>query len=759
MARIPVIIGIGEYVDRPAVPEQGLEPLALIEQAARRAEADAGGRWLHRLDTLRVVQQISWPYRDLPALLARRLRARTAEPIYGPVGGEAPLRMLVEAAEEIAAGDAEVAMLCGGEALKTMMALRGAGSTPDWQDPDPSLKLPVAEDFVSRQAARYGLINPIEVYPLYDNATRAAWGQDLASAQRESAVIWAGMSRVAAENPHAWSGRATDADAILTAGPRNRMVAHPYPKLMTAQIGVNQAAAVLVTHRDAALAMGIAESRLIYIGAGAGGNEPGDFLRRDRYDHAPALEAAIRRTLELNALTAADIDLVELYSCFPCVPKLARRVLGLPAEAPLSVTGGLTFFGGPGNNYMTHAIAAMVRALREGRGRRGLLHGNGEFVTKHHALVLGRQPPAVTPRNENLQPALDAAYGEVPPLIERHAGPCHVETYTVTYSAKGLPTRGMVIARTPAGERFLARVDHDDAATLAFLTDGAAEPVGASLQAWEGNDGLVHVGLQAPAALPPPALLFEMLAPHVARVTLNRPQRRNAVDGALTRLMVDAVARIEADPEIRVAILDAAGDEAFCAGADLGEVAAGRNLDLIAGGNGFAGFVNAARGKPWIAAVRGAALGGGTELALACDLVVAGRGARFGLPEVARSLIAAAGGVYRLVRALPPRRAMELVLTGEAIDAEAAARLGLVNRLVDDAAVLEAALELAQRIAANAPLAVQATRRLAAAAFDATDAELATRSVDAVLRLMGSEDAREGPRAFLEKRPPRWTGR
>jgi acetyl-CoA C-acetyltransferase len=769
--RIPVIVGIGEVTDKPAVATSAREPLELLVESARRAGEDVGCRCLRQVDTVRVVSQITWRYRDLARTLAARLRLRGAEAIDGAVGGESPVRMLVDAAIEIADGESQMALVCGAEALKGAIALRMADERPAWSEEDPQTKLPAAEDYVSRYAARYGLINPVDVYPIYENASRAAWGQGFAEAQRESGMIWANMSSAAAQNPYAWSGTSMSAEEIVAPSEKNRPIAYPYQKFMVAQLAVNQGAAVLLTHRDHALALGVPERRLIYVGSGAGAQEPQDFLRRDRYDHSSAMEQVLRRALELNGLTSATaresesapaadvVGLVELYSCFPCVPKLARRTLGLGADRALSVAGGLTFFGGPGNNYMTHAITAMVRALRKGSERHGLLYGNGEFLTKHHAAVLSTHAPTSPLRNEDLQTRVDSGYGPVPPLREHYEGPCTIETFSVSYSRKGAPDRGVVIGRTPEGARFLARVSDADSRTLPFLIDGRREPIGHAGYARDGQDGLIHFTLQPAASASPRALLFGMATPHIAVVTLNRPDRRNAINGAVARLMVDYLERIESDPDIRVAILAAAGDGAFCSGADMAEVAAGHAADLSAAGHGFAGFVDAARRKPWIAAVRGFAVGGGTEIALACDLIVAGESATFGLPEVKRGLIAAAGGAYRLPRAISPRQAMELILTGKTLTAREAAALHLLNRVTADDAVLDEAMELARAVAENAPGAVSESRRIAAAAFDSSDAALGERSRQAIGRLLAGADAKEGVRAFLEKRPPVWKGR
>lgn len=263
-----------------------------------------------------------------------------------------------------------------------------------------------------------------------------------------------------------------------------------------------------------------------------------------------------------------------------------------------------------------------------------------------------------------------------------------------------------------------------------------------------------------------PAVLVERDG-HVMVVTLNRPEARNAVDGELSRLLGAAIEEADRDPDVRAVVLTGAGGKAFCAGADLKAVARGEDIGVPGHEAwGFAGYVTHPISKPTVAAVTGFALGGGTELALASDLVVAGTSSRFGLPEVTRGIIAAAGGLVRLPEQLPRKVAMQMILTGEPIDAATAHRWGLVNEVVDDTgdsgAVLTAALDLARRIAANAPLAVQAGKRVAAGITDGTvpaeDAAWA-RNADAIAVVMASEDAREGPRAFAEKRAPQWQGR
>jgi len=259
-----------------------------------------------------------------------------------------------------------------------------------------------------------------------------------------------------------------------------------------------------------------------------------------------------------------------------------------------------------------------------------------------------------------------------------------------------------------------------------------------------------------------PAALVERRG-NVMVITINRPEARNAVNGAVSTAIGDALDEAQNDPEVRAVVITGAGDKSFCAGADLKAIARRENLYHPDHGEwGFAGYVHHFIDKPTIAAVNGTAFGGGTELALASDLVVAEERAQFGLPEVKRGLIAGAGGVFRVVHQLPRKVALELLLTGEPMSAADAAKWGLINQVVPDGSVLEAALAMAERVTVNAPLSVQASKRIAYGADDGLipDEEPGwARTTREFAMLLKSEDAKEGPRAFAEKRQPVWKAR
>lgn len=244
----------------------------------------------------------------------------------------------------------------------------------------------------------------------------------------------------------------------------------------------------------------------------------------------------------------------------------------------------------------------------------------------------------------------------------------------------------------------------------------------------------------------------------VAVITLDRPEARNAINAVMAEAMESAIDRLEGDDELWVGIVSHTGP-AFCAGADLKEIAAGNAGRLWTKRGGFGGIVLRERMKPLIVAVDGHAVAGGTEIALACDLRVASTGSVFGIPEVKRSLVAAAGGLVRLPRVLPPAIAMELAITGDTISAERAYHFGMINELCEPGTAVETAMTLADRVLSNAPLAVQASRRLILEAPEQSDAEGMSAASAAMAALSSSEDYTEGPRAFIEKRASEWKGR
>src|SRR5713226_2843747 len=491
--RIPVIVGVGEIVDRPKDISKGLEPLALLEQALKRAEGDSGGKLLGEIQSLDIVNFLSWRYRDPEVQLADRLGIKPEHAYYGPVGGESPIRYLHEAAQRIARGECSVAAVCGAEAQSTATKAERAGLTLPWTPfahdvPEPKR----GAAFQKPMAVKLGVFRPITVYPFYEAATSAYWGQTPREAMAESGALWSTYSNVASKNPNAWLKRRFAADEITTPTPDNRLIAWPYTKLMVANPTVNMGAAVLMTSLAKARAAGIAEDRLVHVWGGASAEEPRDYLIRDQFFESHPQNAVLKAVMDLVGGDGKAFDAIELYSCFPCVPKMARRTLGLGTEVQPTVTGGLTFFGAPLNTYMTHAACAMVRKLRSG-AKLGLLYGQGGFVTKHPALVLSREAPKQRlSQDTSVQAEAYRNRRKVPEFVTEAQGTGSVESFTVIYGRGGDVEHGVVMLRTAENTRALARVPAQDRATLAHLLSMDRTPVGTTGEIISADDGVLE---------------------------------------------------------------------------------------------------------------------------------------------------------------------------------------------------------------------------------------------------------------------------
>jgi acetyl-CoA acetyltransferase len=485
IAALPVVVGVGQITRRDDEDVALAEPLTLLLDAARAAEDDAGTRLLDRVDSIELMPVGAWSYDDLPGLVVERLglddaRVRARE---HPVGGETPVRALDAAAARIASGRARVVLIAGAEGTKAMIHARRAGTELPWTPRGSRPTIPVMPPELQRASA-VGIERAIQCFPLYEHALRAHEGVSLHDAQAESGALWSGLTEVAAANPYAWSQVARTAADVAGVRPDNRMVSYPYPKALVANPFVNQGAALLVTDAGTARTLGIPEDRWVHPIGGAGADEPTDPRGRRAYHHVPALDVTVRDVQEVTGTSVGEYDVVELYSCFPAMPKVTRRALGRDASAAISVTGGLSFFGGPGSNYLTHSLAAMVERIRADGGT-GFVHGVGMFNTKHHALVLRDRPrddgAYPTPRHDVGVPRPPVT--EPVPVVEDYTGAATVLTCTVTFDREGTPERGAVICEGAHGERVAAAVHDRD--TLELLTDGT-EPV--------GREGSVRLG-------------------------------------------------------------------------------------------------------------------------------------------------------------------------------------------------------------------------------------------------------------------------
>ena len=483
--RTPVIVGVGQVNQRDESPDT--EPVDLMAAAAREA---ADPRVLAAVDSIRVVNLLSWRYRDPGLLLGGLIGAPGAATQYTGIGGNTPQSLVNQTCLDIQQGRSGVVLLAGGETWRTRMRLRARGMRPDWTRQDDSVAVPPGSGTDVPMAGpaedRIGLDRPSFVYPLFEQSLRIAAGESVAEHQRRIGELWAGFSAVAAANPHAWVRDGLSAEQIATAGPDNRMISWPYPKLMNSNNMVDQAAALILCSAQMAEYLQIPPDSWVFPHAGTDSHDTYLIGERDELHRSPAIRIGGRRVLEMAGIGTDDLDHVDLYSCFPSAVQVAAAELGLPAGRPLTVTGGLTFAGGPWNNYVMHSIATMAEVLRAQPGTRGLITANGGYLTKHSFGVYSTTPPATPFRWEDVQAEVDRE-----PTRTAHVeweGVGSVESWTVPFDRDGKPEKTFLAVRTPDGGRALALIDDADAAaatvgediagaTVRVRADGRAEVV------------------------------------------------------------------------------------------------------------------------------------------------------------------------------------------------------------------------------------------------------------------------------------------
>ena len=463
--RTPAVAGCGEIAQHDISGPGLRSALDLAVEAARRAGADAGGRLLERVELVASVMSISLRHPDPGRLVADRLGLTGVRTVQTRIGGNLPQYLLNDLGAEIAAGRLDVALIVGTESVYSRRkapaeAIRGLDEPLPEGEPAPWFgddRPGWSDDEAAHQAAL-----PNVIYPLFEAALRAEAGRGLEEHRRLVSELWARFAAVSGTRAAAWSQKAWSAEEIRTPGPANRMVTYPYTKLMNANIFTDQAAAILVCSPEAARAAGVPDERLVYLHAGADGADTQFFTERWSLTGFPGLRATARGALAAAGLDVDDSARFDLYSCFPSAVQAAMKELGLAGPAggddrPLTQTGGLSFFGGPGNNYVTHSVAAMVDACRADPGSLGMVTGVGYYLTKHSAGIYSTRPPEggfvrVDPAATKAE--IDAGPRRVP--AGPYAGPATVEAAVVQYSREGRPAVGVLTALTPDGRRALA---------------------------------------------------------------------------------------------------------------------------------------------------------------------------------------------------------------------------------------------------------------------------------------------------------------
>ncbi|MCP2276417.1 acetyl-CoA acetyltransferase [Nocardia amikacinitolerans] len=486
--RTPVLVGVGQVVHRTGEP--GLPgPVELATESLRRAGADSGtgDRLLRAADLVAAVAPVSKPYPDLGALVAAELGAapkRTMQSVR--FGGDAPQRLLNTVAQAIADGQSDIALITGAESVASWNAATRAGTAPGWpeqpEDVAPTEVIGSDKAPNSEMETAAGLWGPVYFYALMETALRGRLGLSEDAHRERIGGLWSRLSAVAAKNPYAWLPAEQTVADLVTPSSSNRLVSTPYPKLLVANLSVDLGAGLIVCSAATADAAGVPRDQWVFPHGGATATDVWFVSERADMSASPAIAAAGRSALGAAGIGIDDVAHVDLYSCFPVAVQVAAEALGLPIDdpaRPLSVTGGLTFAGGPGNNYATHSIATLATRLREDPGSYGLTTALGWYITKHGVGVYSTRPPA------NLFRAVEA---EVPDARRETApgytGPATIEAYTVAYRKGPAPEHAdepeavVISALNPAGARILVRVS--DAETIAAFTDG--DPIGASAQ-------------------------------------------------------------------------------------------------------------------------------------------------------------------------------------------------------------------------------------------------------------------------------------
>jgi len=463
--RTPVLIGAGQWSNRVDRGEPPVSPAGLIAGALRRATDDAGAGTaaLSGLDAIRVVSIFGGRDRNTAALVAESVGASPRDLAISPVGGNEPQSLVNQACMDIAAGRADLVAIGGAEAWRSWSRVK-AGEDLGWTRQDESveparLTHPAVPLFHPHEVARK-VVAPTQVYPLFEQAVRHAAGRTIDDHLDHLGSLWAGFSAVAATNPHAWIQDRMTADQIRTASPDNRWICWPYTKVMNANNAVDQGAALLVCSVARAEALGVARDRWVFPLASAEAHDTYAVSERADLRSSPAIRLAGRRLFELSGLGVDDVAHVDLYSCFPSAVQIAAAALGLGLDRQLTVTGGLSFAGGPWNDYVSHSIAAMAGVLRADPGSVGLVTANGGYVTKHALGLYSTSPPAGGFRWDDVQDEVDALPRRE--LCESPDGPAQVESWVVEHGRSGEAERVIATVLLDDGRRAWATSEHAD---------------------------------------------------------------------------------------------------------------------------------------------------------------------------------------------------------------------------------------------------------------------------------------------------------
>lgn len=455
--RTPVIIGVGQQLQRVDDPLAALAPAPFIAEAVRAAVADAGLSATPDADSIRVVSFLSWRYRDPARFIAAELGISPRETVATTMGGNSTQSLINATAQEIQNGDYDLVILCGGETSRTRKRARNAGIDLPWPEVPENVAPTrvMGEELVMNHEYELSrrIVAPIQIYPIFETALRAKAGLSIEDHKLRLGRLWSKFSEVAATNPYAWIRKPMTPEEIITTGPSNRMIGLPYTKAMNSNNDVDQSSAVIMCSVEMAERLGVSRDKWVFPIAGTDCHEHKYFSERPTFTETPAIELGGRMVLELAQTSIDEIDIIDLYSCFPSAVQLGAASLGLSLDRQLTRTGGLSFAGGPWNNYVMHAVATIVGELRSRPGEKGLVWANGGYATKHAFGIYSTTPPTDGFKHAYPQDRIDALPRRQMIDIGESAGPVTIEAYTVMHNRDGNPERAITSCLRSDGAR------------------------------------------------------------------------------------------------------------------------------------------------------------------------------------------------------------------------------------------------------------------------------------------------------------------
>ena len=459
--KTPVLVGVAQLLYRRDSYETLIEPVDMMLDACRQAADDAGNpNLLGQVQSVRVIRGV-WQYDNPARYLAEKLGVPTAQTAGTNFGGNQVQYVVNQTAADLLEGRFDLVLITGAENGYSLAKARKAGQRIGWRPTPGSYDTIIGYEKAEHhehELAR-GINQAIQIYPMYENALRYHLGESLDQHMRRVSGLWSRFNEVAIDNPSAWIRDRYTAEQIATPSASNRLVSVPYPKLMNSNNAVDMSAALVMCTVEKAGKLGIPPEQWIYPHSGADGVDHSNASIRDNFFSSPGVGLVGRRVLELASTSIENLSYIDLYSCFPSAVQIAARELGLAETDQLTITGGLTFAGGPLNNYVMHSIARMVELLRSDRDALGLITANGGNLSKHAHAIYSGQPPAKDFRWENVQPEIDLLPRKE--TIPDYRGEVVVESYTAIFGATG-PEKGYFACLTPKGQRVWAVTDEPD---------------------------------------------------------------------------------------------------------------------------------------------------------------------------------------------------------------------------------------------------------------------------------------------------------